>query len=123
VIPRERAGPWFGPIAFSGDGRLLALARTLTELSLYDLEARQEVATLTAADPYQVLWLDFSPDGTRLAAATETSIAQIWDLRALRGRLRELEVDWDLPAYPPAPPAAHRPLRIEMKQSASETRK
>jgi eukaryotic-like serine/threonine-protein kinase len=114
VLPRDRPSVWFGPIAFSPDGCLLALARSLTDIELYDLQTGQEVATLTAAEPHHLVWLSFSPDGSRLAAATGTSLAQLWDLRALRAGLRELDLDWDLPPYPPAADAdgPRPPLRV-----------
>jgi WD40 repeat protein len=114
VIRRDRPLVWFGPIAFSPDGRLLALARSLTDIELYDLKTGQEVATLTAAEPYHLIWLCFSPDGSRLAAATGTSIAQLWDLRALRAGLRALDLDWDLPPYPPTPDAGDRPTPLRV---------
>jgi WD40 repeat protein/tRNA A-37 threonylcarbamoyl transferase component Bud32 len=114
VIPRDQPLVWVGPLAFSPDSRLLALARSLTDIELYDLKTGQEVATLTAPEPYQLLWLCFSPDGSQLAAATGTSIAQLWDLRALRAGLRQLNLDWDLPPYPPPPDTdgSRLPLRV-----------
>jgi len=61
IIPRQWAGPWFGPIAFSSDGRLLAMTRSLTDISLFDLETQQEVATLTAAKPESRTLVIFQP--------------------------------------------------------------
>jgi hypothetical protein len=63
----------------------------------------------------------FSPDGTRLAVATANHTIHVWDLRAIRRGLAEIGLDWDLPAYPPAPvgkgPEAGRavePLRVQL---------
>jgi WD40 repeat protein/tRNA A-37 threonylcarbamoyl transferase component Bud32 len=119
VIPRDQPLVWFGPLAFSPDSRLLALARSLTDIELYDLKTGQEVATLTAPEPYHLLWLCFSPDGSQLAAATGTSIAQLWDLRALRAGLRQLDLDWNLPPYAPPPDAGgpRLPRRVTLLTS------
>jgi WD40 repeat protein/tRNA A-37 threonylcarbamoyl transferase component Bud32 len=116
VIPRDKSQGWFGPIAFSQDGRLLALARSLTDIELYDVQARREVATLTTANPYHLTWLCFSPDDSLLAAATGTSVVQLWDLRTLRVRLREIDLDWDRPPYPTPAPVESLPLRLEVKR-------
>jgi tetratricopeptide (TPR) repeat protein len=43
----------------------------------------------------------FSPDGTWLAVATGNHTVHLWDLRAIRRGLAELDLDWELPSYPP----------------------
>src|SRR5262249_7767752 len=49
-------------------------------------------------------WLCFSPDGSRLAAATGNHTIHLWDLRLLRQQLVDLDpaLDWDHRPYPPA---------------------
>jgi WD40 repeat protein len=98
TLRREPAG--FGFFAFSPDGRILAFARTATEIQLYDLDTSEEIARLLAPDARCIDRLCFSPDGSRLAVATENHVIQVWDLRDIRGTLRGLGLDWDLPAYP-----------------------
>jgi hypothetical protein len=47
-------------------------------------------------------WLHFSPDGGQLLAHTVgPGRIQVWDLRAVRAQLRELDLDWGLPPCPP----------------------
>jgi tetratricopeptide (TPR) repeat protein len=38
---------------------------------------------------------------------------QVWDLRRIRRQLREMDLDWDLPPYPPAADDA-KPLRVKV---------
>jgi hypothetical protein len=103
LLPREHAGFWSGPLAFSPDGRLLALARTPVEIQLVDLATFDEVARLLAPDARHIIGLRFSPDGGRLAANTENRIIQLWDLRTIGQALREMGLDEGLPAYSPDP--------------------
>jgi hypothetical protein len=53
----------------------------------------------------------FSRDGSHLAAAAGKTI-HVWDLRAVRRQLRELDLDWQGPDYPP-PPQSH-PWQVEI---------
>jgi WD40 repeat protein len=112
TLPRENPPAWFGNFAFSPDGRLLAFARTTTEIQLYDLDTSEEVARLLAPDARGIDFLCFSPDGSRLAAATQNRVIQLWDLRDIRGALRGMGLDWDLPAYPPDALRPGEPLRV-----------
>jgi WD40 repeat protein len=100
-IPRYGEGALRGCMAFTRDGRLLALTYSNVALKLIDLTTAREVATLEASDPQIVSGLCFSPDGTRLAAATETHVIQLWDLRLIRRQLAAMGLDWKLPPYPP----------------------
>jgi len=62
-------------------------------------------------------WMGFTPDGTRLVVVTkDASAIHVWDLRAIRTRLKDMDLDWDWPAFPPAPPGtpAAAPLTIEV---------
>ncbi len=116
VFPRDQPEMWIGPLAFSPDGRLLALTPTVSTIRLMDLTSGQEITTLAAPEPLPITWLTFSPDGSRLAAAAESSVLQIWDLRKLRGGLHALGLDWELPPYPPDrhPDAPPQLLRLEV---------
>src|SRR5262249_49766713 len=50
--------------------------------------------------------------GTRLVVVSGfSSSIHIWDLRAIRMRLKEMGLDWDWPEFPPA--AADGPVTIE----------
>ena len=48
----------------------------------------------------------FSPDGDRLAVATNGDHVQLWDLRLIRQQLAAMGLDWD---QPPDPTAASGP--------------
>ena len=70
-------------------------------------------------DPHgdRAFWQGFSPDGTRLVVASKYAGAiHIWDLRAIRTRLKEMNLDWDWPEFPPAPTEdlAAEPATIEV---------
>jgi WD40 repeat protein/tRNA A-37 threonylcarbamoyl transferase component Bud32 len=102
AISRNAAGEHPGVMAFSPDGRLLAVADSPTLVKLYRAGSAEEIATLPAPDPQMLVELAFSPDGSRLAANTEGNRAFVWDLRAIRAELSRLGLDWALPDYPPA---------------------
>jgi serine/threonine protein kinase/WD40 repeat protein len=107
-------------IAFSPDRRTLALDDLLGQVRLVEMETDREVVRLTGPEP---LWYDpasFTPDGTRLiAAARDQRSICIWDLRAIRGQLREIGLDWDGPEYEAAPPA-DRPLKVRLDAGGGE---
>jgi WD40 repeat protein len=83
-----------GPVAFSRDGRMLALTHASRVVRLVDASTLKELALLTPAHPDVVGWLAFSPDGHYLAATTENHVTFLWDLAAMRRTLAELDVDW-----------------------------
>jgi WD40 repeat protein/tetratricopeptide (TPR) repeat protein len=88
---------------FSPDGQLLAVDDTPGAIRLVRPEDRAEVTRLEAPEQTRLLPGCFTPDGTRLiAVGGETQALHVWDLRAIRARLAELNLDWDLPPYPPA---------------------
>jgi WD40 repeat protein len=100
VIPRDRLEPGPGPLAFSRDGRMLAIARSAWTVQLIELiepAAAREIATLTAPDPQIINSLCFSPDGGQLAVATNNHTIQLWDLRLIQRQLDDLNFDGDLP--------------------------
>jgi WD40 repeat protein/tRNA A-37 threonylcarbamoyl transferase component Bud32 len=84
-----------GPLAFSTDGKLLAIAHSLREVHLIETATGRELATLTAPEPHPVAWLCFRPDGEQLAVACGNRILQLWDLRRIRERLAEMGLDWE----------------------------
>jgi len=101
--------------AFSPDSRLLAIAPDSRDILLLDSQTARSVATLEAPYQVQVSALRFNRDGSQLIAADVLNEVHIWDLRALRKRLRELGLDWELPTYPPAPPPSDAdPLEIKV---------
>jgi tetratricopeptide (TPR) repeat protein len=101
-----RAGLGFdgvgGAPVFSPDGKLLTLADVTGAIRLIDPNTGREVCRL--AGPGQVRYVPacFSPDGTRLIATTsDLQELYVWDLRRLRQELKELDLDWAWPEFPP----------------------
>jgi eukaryotic-like serine/threonine-protein kinase len=89
--------------AFTGDGRLMALAIAPDQVMLADAATGRDLARLTTLQPVSPTPLVFSPDGTKLIASTNRMTVLVWDLRQIRGWLEERGLDWDLPPYPTAP--------------------
>jgi WD40 repeat protein len=120
-IPRDRAN-LRGPLAFSHDGSVLAIATSPREVQLIDPGTGGVLATLTAPDPQLISWLSFSPDGGRLAVASEGRVIQVWDLRLIRRQLARMHLDWGLP--PLLTPAEMGPpiaVRVLPARAAPET--
>jgi eukaryotic-like serine/threonine-protein kinase len=97
VIERENPGSYHGPLAFSRDGRMLAIAPSQQKLLLFDFVNRRELTTLTAPDAHTLSRLCFNDDGTELAASTDNHVVQLWDLRTIRRQLASIGLDWDGP--------------------------
>jgi WD40 repeat protein len=105
---------WTGPLAFSPDSRVLAYARSRYQIQLVDVLSGELLARLESPFPGTIGWLGFHPGGTRLLATIDQDI-YVWDLLALRGELRQVGLDWNLPPYPrlgESPPDT--PLVIEL---------
>jgi serine/threonine protein kinase/WD40 repeat protein len=97
--PRSLAGL----VAFTRDGRVLALSQGRHQIQLHDAATLRRLATLeTPAGPANVVGLSLSPDGTRLAATTDYNVVVLWDLRRLRQELAAMDLDWEMPPYPPS---------------------
>jgi WD40 repeat protein len=101
-----------GAAAFSGDGRLVALAHGPGGVKLLDAGDLRELATLTAGNPGVVVRLALSPDGGWLAVSTRDEVTHLWDLTAVRRALAPLGLDWD--AQPYAPAAAGKPALVRV---------
>ncbi|HZW32333.1 MAG TPA: protein kinase [Isosphaeraceae bacterium] len=105
---------------FSPDGRLVVVVDASRVIRLVEVESARTVARLESPDSCNVAWASFSPDGSRLVVTTNDGPAvHVWDLRAIRRRLKELGLDWDAPAYPdgdPADPSAPAlpPLHVDL---------
>jgi WD40 repeat protein len=100
-VALNRSASAAAPLAIAPDSRVLAVASTMTDIRLLRPDTFEEIATLTAPHTQLIAYLAFSGDGSRLAAAAGKTI-HVWDLRALRQSLRDLDLDWHGPDYPPA---------------------
>jgi WD40 repeat protein len=94
-----------GWVGFSPDGRLMALEMAPGVLHLKDVTTGRTVARLEDPHGDRATWQGFTPDGTRLVVITSYDGAiHVWDLRAIRARLKEMGLDWDWPELPPESP-------------------
>ncbi len=106
--------PEHGPFAWAPDGRLFAQALDRYRVRLTDGDGGQELAILEAPDDVQVHHLLFTPDGSRLIVlANEPAHVRVWDLRLVRRRLTEMDLDWDAPPYAAPQPGPAAPIRVE----------
>jgi WD40 repeat protein len=115
-LPRD-VTPFPGYVAVSPDGRLMALEMAPAVLHLKEVATGRTVAKLEDPCGDRANWQGFTPDGTRLVVVAKyASAIHIWDLRAIRTRLREMNLDWDWPEFPPAPTGklAATPVTIEV---------
>ena len=103
----------FGHFVFSPDSRLLAINDLFSVIRLLDTTTGEEVAKLTGPEPTWYAPACFTPDGTKLVATCSGDTAlYVWDLRAIRQQLKELDLDWDWPDFPPA--ISSKPRQIEV---------
>jgi tetratricopeptide (TPR) repeat protein/WD40 repeat protein len=103
-----------GSMAFTRDGRMLAITHSQQVIKLIDPATGKEFVTLEAPEPLPIYQLCFSPDGSHLAAWGGAGVTQLWDLRRIRQQLQAIGLDW--PDPPPAPAgndAEGKVLRIE----------
>src|SRR5262249_28004044 len=76
-IPLERTtSP--SELAFSDDGRMLVVARSMTELLVLDPHELHELARLQSREPTILTNLRFSPDGSLLVAGTNSGYLHVW---------------------------------------------
>jgi WD40 repeat protein len=120
AIPRHPdAGNVPGFMAFTPDGRLLAVTWTRRVIQLVDPQTGESLATLEPPDPGAggICSLCFNGDGSTLVAATDNHCLQIWDLRKIRRQLRAMGLDWDPPAkrelLPEKPPLPLGPAEVQ----------
>jgi serine/threonine protein kinase/WD40 repeat protein len=99
---------------FSGDSKMLAIRHTRnTLITLVDVVSGAELVTLTPPQALLLGDLCFSHDSTKLAVSIGAAV-HLWDLAAIRNRLRAMHLDWDPPLAPASTPADARPLRVEV---------
>jgi signal transduction histidine kinase len=127
-IPRHDTAEFQGPLSFSPDGKLLAVAISRTVVELLDAATFEPLVLLQTPKPQMISWISFSPSGRQLAVATSTPFIQIWDLDALHYGLAALGLDW-MPGAAPAPnelkaagPSAAAPAERSLAVSAPSNR-
>jgi hypothetical protein len=112
-----------GYVAFSPDGKLMALEMAPAVVHLKEVATGRTVAKLEDPHSDRATWQGFTPDGTTLVVvAHHSSASHIWDLRAIRARLKKMNLDWDWPEFPPVATAnlAAKPVIIEVRPASGQ---
>lgn len=101
--------------AFSPDGRVMARVDR-HKIRLLETRTEKPLAALEAPGTIVMTKCQFSPDGSQLAVVQFDQQVQLWDLRLIRQELAQMNLDWDLPPYPPAnPPVSAGPVTLEIE--------
>ena len=82
------------------DSRSLAFVLDEREVHLFSLPEAKLLTVFTAPNGARIRRLEFSPDGSLLAAACPLGEVQLWDLRRLRSSLARMNLNWDAPPLP-----------------------
>jgi tetratricopeptide (TPR) repeat protein len=91
-----------GRVAFSRDGRLMALEMAPGIIHLRDAATGRTVARLEDPHDDRAGWMGFTTDGTQLVvAAPYAKAVHVWDLRTIRRRLKGMGLDWEWPEFSP----------------------
>jgi WD40 repeat protein len=108
---RREIGLYPGSVAFSPDGKLMAMEMAPAVIHLKEVSTGRTVAQLE--DPFgdRSSMISFTHDGTRLVVlSTYASAIHVWDLRAIRSRLKPMGLDWDWPEFAPLADRASKPI-------------
>jgi WD40 repeat protein len=101
-LPRA-VGLWPGYVAFTADGKMMAVEMAPGVIHLKETTSGRTVAQLEDPQGDVSTWLGFTPDGTQLiVVARYAGAIHRWDLRAIRERLKTMNLDWDWPPFPAA---------------------
>jgi WD40 repeat protein len=112
-----------GVLAFSPDGKLLALGDDPGVVRLVVPDTGKEIARLTAPEQTRLKPHCFTPDGGQLITlGWDSEAIHIFDLRAIREQLKELGLDWDAEPLPPAPATPVQPLEIQVEMGDLQPR-
>ncbi|HLH56325.1 MAG TPA: serine/threonine-protein kinase [Verrucomicrobiae bacterium] len=97
---KREMGLYPGNVAFSPDGKLMAMEMTPAVIHLKEVSSGRTVAELE--DPFgdRSNMILFTHDGTKLIVlSTYTAAIHFWDLHAIRAGLKPLGLDWDWPEF------------------------
>jgi serine/threonine protein kinase/WD40 repeat protein len=102
--------------AFTADGKLMALGDQPGVVRLVVPDTGKEVARLSAPEPTRLQPCCFTADGGRLVTVgAESSAVHIFNLRAIRAQLQDLDLDWEASPIPPESPGPVPPLEVRIE--------
>jgi WD40 repeat protein len=103
------------PLVFSPDGELTAYVTAPHVIQLEETATGRPLVRLEDPHRDRPTGMAFTPDGSRLVTVNlYDRVIHVWDLRAIRRRLKEVGLDWGRPDYPPAPSANPAELTVEV---------
>ncbi len=82
-------------MAFSRNGRILALCHSWQTVKLVLTETGEELATLESPGGWNINSLSFNADASLLAVAGGVSEIHVWNLGLIREQLARMKLDWD----------------------------
>lgn len=94
-LRREPGQGTAGPLAFSPDGRLLAMAHSSYDVQLVEAGSAEPIVRFPNPRATFIGDLDFSPDGRYLLVVSPSRYQYVWDLQELRRELRGMRLDWN----------------------------
>ena len=83
-----------GDLAVSEDGRMVAALANRYQIALLDADSGRLLAMIEHPYPQMITAIAFSPNASYLAAACTSHITQLWNLKAVRGELAKINLDW-----------------------------
>jgi serine/threonine protein kinase/WD40 repeat protein len=99
---RREVGLFPGDVVFSPDGKLMAMEMAPGVIHLKDVSTHRTVAQIEDPTRDRSNGMAFASDGTKLIVVSIYAAAiHLWDLRAMRSRLKTIGLDWDWPEFPP----------------------
>jgi tetratricopeptide (TPR) repeat protein len=112
VLQSKRA---YRGVVFARDAPLMALPYdNRRHVGLLAPETGREIAVLASENSQIIGEIAISPDGAQLAVTRSDHAVELWDLRAVRQRLVEMGLDWELPAYPDPTEPRVDPLQVKV---------
>jgi len=89
-----------GHVAFAPKTGLMALEMAPGVVHLKEIATGNTVARLEDPHGDRAGWMGFTPDGSQLVVVAHYAKAiHSWDLRAIRARLKTMNLDWNWPEF------------------------
>lgn len=97
----REAGLYPGHVAFAPKMNLMAMEMAPGIVHLKEISTGKTVAKLEDPHGDRSSWLGFTSDESQLVVVAHHAQAiHVWNLRAIRQRLKSMKLDWDWPEYP-----------------------